>query len=155
MTFSPRHIALAEDIVRRFQDIESHLARPPHCLCHGDVKSDNLFFDASTMPYFIDWQYVSLGKGAQDVVFFMIESFSTGFMREHVDELKDQYFQALTSTTERSRIDSEADFVHAAQYFPFFVAMWFGTTPEHDLVDASFPQRFLQKLFGFYDTIGL
>lgn len=32
-------------------------------------------------------------------------------------------------------------------HFPFYVAMWFGTTPDEALVDPSFPRRFVPRAF--------
>ena len=32
-------------------------------------------------------------------------------------------------------------------HFPFYVAMWFGTTPDDQLVDPGFPRRFVPRAF--------
>ena len=32
-------------------------------------------------------------------------------------------------------------------HMPFYVAMWFGTTPDDALVDADFPRRFVPRAF--------
>ena len=32
-------------------------------------------------------------------------------------------------------------------HFPFYVAMWFGTTPDDALVDPDFPRRFVPRAF--------
>jgi hypothetical protein len=47
--------------------------------------------------------------------------------------------------------DYEKDFINSIFYFPFFVAIWFGTVPEEDLIDKNFPFFFIQKLFNFID----
>ena len=43
---------------------QNRLSTQPLTLCHGDVKSPNIFFKGSE-PYFIDWQYIVAGKGVQ------------------------------------------------------------------------------------------
>ena len=45
--------------------------------------------------------------------------------------------------------DYERDFINSICYYPFFVAIWFGITPEEDLIDKNFPFFFIQKLFNF------
>ena len=39
----------------------------------------------------------------------------------------------------------------AACHFPFFVAVWFGTTPTEDLIDVNFPFFFLQRYVAFLE----
>ena len=41
----------------------------------------------------------------------------------------------------------ERDWKLACMHFPFYVAMWFGTTPDENLVDADFPRRFVPRAF--------
>ena len=45
------------------------------------------------------------------------------------------------------------DIINSASYYPFFVAIWFGTTPEEDLIDKNFPFFFIQKVFTFLEII--
>ena len=47
--------------------------------------------------------------------------------------------------------DYEKDFINSICYYPFFVAIWFGITPEEDLIDKNFPFFFINKLFNFID----
>ena len=47
----------------------------------------------------------------------------------------------------------EIDLKNAVCYFPFFVAIWFGTTPQDELIDKNFQFFFIQKLFVFLDEI--
>ena len=39
------------------------------------------------------------------------------------------------------------DWQLATMHFPFYVAMWFGTTDDADLVDPAFPRRFVPRVF--------
>ena len=148
-------LEIGEEIYESFAEIEAFIATPPLSLCHGDVKSANMFFDPSMEPYFIDWQYATLGKGTQDVVFFLIESFDADFMRLRFREFKEYYFSARQKCDPRglSREEYELEFRTSAKYFPFFVAMWFGTMPAEELVDKTFPSRFIDKLFSFLEAI--
>ena len=41
----------------------------------------------------------------------------------------------------------ERDWQLATLHFPFYVAMWFGTTPDDKLVDPDFPRRFVPRAF--------
>jgi hypothetical protein len=45
--------------------------------------------------------------------------------------------------------DYNKDFENAIYYFPFFVAIWFGTISDDELIDKNFPFFFIQKLFNF------
>lgn len=74
----------AETIANRFQEIQTAMHQGALTICHGDVKSANLFYkpiqDELYEPYFIDWQYLHRGKGVEDLVFFMIKSFNVETM---------------------------------------------------------------------------
>ena len=43
--------------------------------------------------------------------------------------------------------DLKRDWQLACMHFPYYVAMWFGTTPDEELVDPSFPRRFVPRAF--------
>jgi Ser/Thr protein kinase RdoA (MazF antagonist) len=76
---SDKQLFIAEKIVNNFSKIQHNLSVNNLTLCHGDIKSPNIFYKEilknEYIPYFIDWQYVSNGKGIQDIVFLMIESY--------------------------------------------------------------------------------
>jgi thiamine kinase-like enzyme len=135
--------------------------------CHGDVKSPNIFYkkinksenqsvaNQDYAPYFIDWQYITNGKGVQDLVFFMIESFDIDKMKLYKSLFKEYYYiKIIGNGIHYNREDYENDFKNASYYFPFFVAVWFGTISEDELIDKSFPFEFIKKLFNFY-SIGV
>jgi beta-phosphoglucomutase-like phosphatase (HAD superfamily)/choline kinase/thiamine kinase-like enzyme len=147
---------LAEYIVCNFSNIQEKLSDKNLTFCHGDVKSANIFYKKlggnSYEPYFIDWQYITLGKGVQDLVFFMIESFDIERMRIYKKIFKDYYYVKLLENGVKYDISEyNADFINASYYFPFFVAIWFGTLSEDELIDKQFPRQFIQKLFSFYE----
>lgn len=147
-------------LVQRYDETRDHLRRGPITLCHGDVKSPNLFFKEegdSYEPFFIDWQYASYGKGVQDLVFFMIESFSVPNIQQNFHLFRHYYFNKLLhyGVTGYSWRAYLTDFHKAAGYFPVLVAMWFGACDNEDLIDKDFPVEFLHKLNAFLDRCGI
>jgi len=144
----------AQKIVDDFQNIQNKLSDKNLTLCHGDVKSPNIFYGINGEnyePYFIDWQYICEGKGVQDLVFFMIESFEIPIINKYKNIFKDYYYiKLIENGVKNYSIDEyNEDFFNAIRYFPFFVAIWFGTVPDDDLIDKNFPCFFIQKLFNF------
>jgi HAD superfamily hydrolase (TIGR01509 family) len=149
---SPHQLSTCQKIVENFNQIQDHLSTPPLTLTHGDIKSPNIFYEGDT-PCFIDWQYIANGKGVQDLIFFLIESFSKERLAELYPLYKSYYYEKLKEygVTNYTIQQYEGDIQAALCHFPFFVAIWFGTTPTQDLIDVNFPYFFIQKLFAFYD----
>jgi hypothetical protein len=126
-------------------------------LIHGDIKSPNIFYKIENdcyEPYFIDWQYIVNGKGVQDLVFLMIESFDCEKITLYKELFKEYYYVTLIKNgiLNYTKEEYEKDFKNASFYFPFFVAIWFGTISEDELIDKDFPEIFITKLFHFYNT---
>jgi HAD superfamily hydrolase (TIGR01509 family) len=148
-------IKSAFQIVQNFSEIQNHLSSTNLTLCHGDIKSANIFYkpigESLYEPYFIDWQYVIMGKGVQDLVFFMIESFDIGTINKYRNLFKEYYYVKLLEFGVKtySMEEYKIDFDYSIKYFPFFVAIWFGTLNEDELIDKNFPFFFIQKLFNF------
>jgi len=154
---TPVQLRLGETIIHNFASIQQHLSESPLTICHGDVKSPNIFYQKknnSYEPYFIDWQYVFQGKGVQDVVFFIIESFSIPMIRLYTPLFREYYFTKLVEHGVRDydRRLYEKDFAMAARCFPFFVAVWFGSLPREELIDVNFPFFFIRKAFYFIEN---
>lgn len=149
-----KEIEKAQYIVDNFQNIQNNLSDKNLTLCHGDIKSPNIFYEKlenNYEPYFIDWQYICIGKGVQDLVFFMIESFEISLINKYKNIFKDYYYIKLLENgiTNYSYEDYNIDFNNSIYYFPFFVAIWFGTVNDDELIDKNFPFFFIQKLFNF------
>jgi len=148
-------IIKAQEIVDNFQNIQNNLSDKNLTLCHGDVKSANIFYKEVDKdiyePYFIDWQYICEGKGVQDLVFFMIESFEIDTINKYKNIFKDYYYVKLleNGVQNYTQIEYNIDFKNSIYYFPFFVAIWFGTVNEDELIDKNFPFFFIQRLFNF------
>jgi beta-phosphoglucomutase-like phosphatase (HAD superfamily) len=144
-------------IVDNFYEIEEYMCEGKNrTLCHGDFKAPNIFYHPETTKCcLIDWQYVTYGKGAQDLVFFMIESFETDCMTSAFKEYLLSYYYLLVAQ-EHPEYDHEQfrrDVRMSAFYFPFFVAIWFGTMDQDSLLDKNFPFFFIQRLFHFYSLL--
>ena len=146
-----KQMMVAEDIMNNFGEIQDRLSNSNLTLIHGDVKSPNIFYNTTKNygPVFLDWQYVAIGKGVQDVIFFLIESFDIHNIALNYPIFKNYYYQQILQRgiTDYSYTEYEADIKDAIRYFPFFVAIWFGTTPQDELIDKNFPFFFIQKLF--------
>jgi HAD superfamily hydrolase (TIGR01509 family) len=148
---------IINNIVQNFPNIQQYLSDKNLTLCHGDVKSPNIFYKIyknKYIPYFIDWQYISIGKGVQDLVFFMIESFDIHKIKQIKNILIDYYYiKILESNINYDYYDYINDIKHSICYFPFFVMIWFGTVNDDDLIDKNFPFFFIQKFLNFYKII--
>jgi len=156
---TPEQIKVAERIKDDFQNIQNSLSTNNLTIIHGDVKSPNIFYrtDNNYEPIFLDWQYVSIGKGVQDLVFFLIESFDIDSIKLKFPIFKNYYYRKLIENgiSNYTFTEYETDFKNALCYFPFFVAIWFGTTPQDELIDKNFPFMFIRKLFWFIDEIDI
>jgi beta-phosphoglucomutase-like phosphatase (HAD superfamily)/choline kinase len=154
---TPKQLQLAENIKNNFNNIQENLSNNNLTLIHGDAKSPNIFYDSTKKfkPVFLDWQYVAIGKGVQDIVFFLIESFELENIKLNYPIFKNYYYQKLLQygITNYSYKEYEIDFKDAVCHFPFFVAIWFGTTPEDDLIDKNFPFFFIKKIFFFLELL--
>jgi HAD superfamily hydrolase (TIGR01509 family) len=142
-----RQIDIGRSCVECFEATQTRLSSGTLTLCHGDVKSGNIFHNRVTNePTFIDWQYVSRGKGVQDLVFFAIDSTDITLF----PLLKSVYYSKIKNTY--SDVDEfERDIVAAARFFPFFVCMWFGLI--EDGVGKAFADVFVPKAFAFLESI--
>jgi serine/threonine-protein phosphatase 2A regulatory subunit A len=144
---------ICDKIVENFIEIETYLSSEPLTMVHGDFKAPNIFYNESKDECsLIDWQYVGIGKGAQDLVFFMIESFDVSKMTIAFKDymLSFYYLQINSKIPEYDYQTFKKDVEMSAYYFPFFVAIWFGTTDTDSLIDKNFPFFFIQRLFNFY-----
>ena len=85
----------------------------------------------------------------QDIIFFLIEGYTIDECRRLEPIALKHYHAALTTygVTDYSFDDLKRDWQLAAMHFPFYVAMWFGTTPDETLVDPDFPRRFVPRAF--------
>jgi hypothetical protein len=69
--------------------------------------------------------------------------------RELEPKVKEAYYKYLLQygVEGYSFQELERDWKLATMYFPIYVAMWFGTVADKDLVDPMFPRRFVPRCF--------
>jgi HAD superfamily hydrolase (TIGR01509 family) len=148
---SEKEMGLFEGVVEEFSEIQRRLAQPPLTFIHGDIKSPNVFYDMANEkePCFLDWQHCGIGKGTQDLVFFLIESFEPNHFEWLFPLFKNYYYQKLLEYGVKSYtyMEYEKDIRDAICYVPLFTAVWFGTTPNDELIDKNWPYFFIQKWF--------
>jgi HAD superfamily hydrolase (TIGR01509 family) len=141
-----------DEIYANFNKIQECFSTGNHLtFIHGDIKSPNIFYDVENgyEPYFIDWQHCAIGKGVQDLIFFIIESFDIKNMKSVFYLLKEYYYKKILEygVTNYSFEEYENDIKNALCYIPFFTSIWFGTTPQDELIDKNFPYFFISKMF--------
>jgi len=141
--------AVGKAIIDNFAWIQDELSSKPHTFNHGDVKPPNMFMMPGDLPAFIDWQYTAVGKGCQDIVFFLIEGYDVDECRRLEPIVMAHYHASLVQNgiIDYSLDDLKRDWKLACMHFPMYVAFWFGTTPDDKLVDPGFPRRFVPRAF--------
>jgi HAD superfamily hydrolase (TIGR01509 family) len=157
-TLKPHHKQIIKNAIQHFDNIQDYLSEKNLTLCHGDLKSPNMFFQKDNTikklysPCFIDWQYANNGKGVQDIVFFIIESFDIDKIQKFQILLREYYYvKCLELGIKYDRTDYDKDFLYSIFYFPLFVCVWFGTLDTEDLIDKNFPYFFIQKFLHLVD----
>jgi len=146
------------EMYNKFSVIQQKFSTDNHLtFIHGDIKSPNIFYDLENdyEPYFIDWQHCSIGKGVQDLVFFIIESFDITNIKSIFHLTKHYYYKKLTEygVTDYPFQEYENDFYDAICYIPFFTSIWFGTVPQDELIDKNFPYFLISKMFYLIENI--
>uniref|UniRef100_A0A6C0HZT6 CHK kinase-like domain-containing protein n=1 Tax=viral metagenome TaxID=1070528 RepID=A0A6C0HZT6_9ZZZZ len=143
-------INICDKIVGDFSNIQKRFSTGSHLtFIHGDIKSPNIFYDENCDPHFIDWQHCGIGKGVQDLIFFIIESFDISQIKIVYPILKSYYYKRLIEygITNYTMEEYDTDVYDALCYIPFFTSIWFGTVPQEELIDKNFPFFFIKKMF--------
>jgi HAD superfamily hydrolase (TIGR01509 family) len=141
-------------IVEKYGAIQDKLSTGKLTLCHGDFKSPNIFYTKKdNSPVLIDWQYIVEGKGVQDIIFLMIESFESENIKEWFAIIVNYYYKKLQEHgCEYSRDEFDNDITYSICYFPTLVALWFGTIDQDELLDKNFPFFFIKKYLYFIEN---
>lgn len=125
--------------------ISEYLSTPPFSIVHGDVKRTNMI-QTEREIYFIDWQYMRLGKGISDLVFFLVESVNPH--SPFVPVLLREYTKKMNISYDSSFLRS---LLLSLYGFPFFVMVWFGSEEVRALKDPTFPIRFRKNFDAYLD----
>lgn len=146
------------EICNNFEKFQLHFSNSNNLtFIHGDIKSPNIFYDTENAnePYFIDWQHCAIGKGVQDLIFFIIESYDIVNIDSIFKISKEYYYMKLIEygVDNYSYEDYEKDIYYSICYIPFFTAVWFGTIPQDELIDKNFPYFFINKMFYLIENI--
>ena len=148
---SEKDLKKCDFILNDYNNIQDRLSDDNLTLVHGDIKSPNIFYDMFEFkePYFLDWQHCVHGKGAQDLIFFIIESFDAKYIYILYDLFKGYYYKKLVEygVINYSIKEYNDDLKDALYYIPFFTAVWFGSVPNDELIDKNWIYFFIQKLF--------
>lgn len=149
---------ICDDIYENFSKIQKRFSCGTNLtFIHGDIKSPNIFFDVNNNfePYFIDWQHCAIGKGVQDLIFFVLESFDLVNSKNIFYLIKMYYYKKIIEygVTNYSFCEYEKDIYDAICYIPFFTSIWFGTTSQDELIDKNFPYFFITKMFSLMEIL--
>jgi HAD superfamily hydrolase (TIGR01509 family) len=147
-----------DEIYKNFDKIQERFSCGNHItFIHGDIKSPNIFYDTDNEcePYFIDWQHCAIGKGVQDLIFFIIESFDITNIKSIFYLTKEYYYRKLVEygISNYSIEEYETDIEDAICYIPFFTSVWFGTVPQDELIDKNFPYFLISKMFYLLENV--
>ena len=140
---------IGKALVEHYDWVQTAISSAPHTFVHGDVKPGNMFLMGDGTPAFIDWQYTAVGKGCSDLCFMIIEGYDVPTAARLEPIVRKAYLDALIAegVKDYDMAALERDWQLATLHFPFYVAMWFGTTPDEQLVDPDFPRRFVPRAF--------
>ncbi len=151
--FIPENVQdMMDKICSNFDFILNALSTYPLSLCHGDLKSPNIFYHRYKEPYFLDWQYINLSKGVTDVVFLLCESID--FDKITCDLVLNYYYTLIKSDNPLYDYDAYMYEVKLALCaFPFVVCVWFGSEDANMLMNKTFPMKFLKNTILYMEYL--
>lgn len=139
------------NIHKHFDKILKTSSSFPLSLCHGDVKSPNIYYKNDGDIMFLDWQYVHMNKGINDVTFLLVES--VDFDKLLCDTVINYYYLLCKNTFKNTDYNKYIhDFKCSLCIFPFFVSVWFNSEDQETLIDKCFPIKFLKTCLKYYTT---
>ena len=144
-------------IAEKYDKIQNKLSHGVLTLCHGDFKSPNIFCKILNNnlyePFIIDWQYICEGKGVQDIIFFMIESFNSEIIKNYYNIIIEYYYnKIIDAKIIYDKNEYYNDINYSISYFPMLVALWFGNIDHDELIDKNFPFIFIKKFIYFVEN---
>jgi hypothetical protein len=93
----PPFLAFGELIVRAIPALQRRLSRDPVTLVHFDLRRSNLFVVDDGGPHLaaVDWQPLTVARGAYDVAYFLTQSVATERRRARERDLLAHYLRSL------------------------------------------------------------
>ena len=92
-------LAFGESLVRAIPALQRQLSLDPVTLVHFDLRRSNLFFVEVNGPHLaaVDWQPLTVARGAYDLAYFLTQSVSTDRRRALQHDLLAHYLRSLAS----------------------------------------------------------
>jgi hypothetical protein len=108
---------------------------------HGKCKCSTPLRSAMLAIAFFDRQYTAVGKGCQDILFFLIEGYEVAECRRLEPIVMAHYHSSLVQrgVTNYTFNDLRRDWKLACMHFPLYVALWRGPLAEkrHSLANPG------------------
>ena len=95
---SPAMLEIGEALCEKYLMVTRRLFDPPVTILHRDYHLDNFFFDLENEPgtfAVIDWQWVTKGRGAYDIAYFLATNLEPIAGRKAEARLLRTYYQTL------------------------------------------------------------
>eukprot|EP01009_Symbiontida_sp_KSa7_P009591 NODE_819_length_761_cov_315.978933_g626_i0.p1 GENE.NODE_819_length_761_cov_315.978933_g626_i0~~NODE_819_length_761_cov_315.978933_g626_i0.p1 ORF type:complete len:140 (-),score=13.50 NODE_819_length_761_cov_315.978933_g626_i0:51-470(-) len=88
-----------------------------------------------------------LGQGCGDLTFFLLAGYPSEQQAAMEPEILRHYLECLKKhgVKDYTEEDLRRDWALTIMYFPIYVCLWFGTTPEAELTDPTFPKRIISR----------
>ena len=146
---TPVQLNICDILINNFVHIENRLSIGNLTIINGNFRSSNILYD-NNEPYFIDWQFCCVGKGVQDLILFIIDSYEINNINLLYNILINYYYKKLLEykIINYSFNDYEQDINDAISYIPFFTAIWFGSIQNNSNINS-----FITKLFYLIEKI--
>lgn len=103
--------APALDIGDRFTQLQARLVAElgsPRCLTHGELRAENLFFDADERPVFVDFQTVQQESGVRELAYLLSTSVPVATLERQESTLLGLYVRELRANGVTGFSDDDA-----------------------------------------------
>ena len=162
------HLETRPDELARMQDQELRAAASwldarlrgarYRTLVHGDAKVENFCFSRDlTGVAAVDFQYVGLGVGVQDVAYFLSSCLDESALEQHAATLLDFYFEQLRGAL-RSDVDAQALEAEWRELYPIawadFCRFMNGWAPHHP-TRIGYAARMTKSALAGFTAMGM
>lgn len=141
-------IDILNHYLQKYDENSKQTSTYPLSFCHGDMKTANIFYKQSKIPYFLDWQYIQLNKGVSDICFLLVESVK--FDKIKVDLVLKYYYCIVNNNIKDYTYDEFMnEFKVCLGVFPLIVCVWFNSEDSDKLIDNVFPIKFMKNMLEY------